>query len=352
MSVGFVKDPNALWGFQDVLTACKLYERESKEAQSNKNSDASLYTGMFQRYPTCDKNCRFVSCKVIFICVVHGNVHICTRDTCECIIDKVDEHQQVCYLTGTEYIREFENVFGYDEADEDAIDPDSYMSFSYNSFEDKDSDAVSLFKEKLNNRRNKRQRVVDKFQLSSDDTQSNTVAPGEEHIKEDNTNQCIVQQRKPRRHKKNRKTKPISDMSDLEKKGELFNDFHLIGDALKRFNINKMREDVIHKCIYDTWVTANKKEYATHKNKSTFYTLYMHVSVVFRYFQDGMQNIIPRIPDIFTNVQTNPLTATDICSSLNINSKHYTACCTIFRNIMKEACTVSTSSTQDSSHSF
>lgn len=310
---------------------------------------------MFQRYPTCDKNCHFVSSNVIFICVVHGNVHICTRDTCECIIDKVDEHQQVCYLTGTEYIREFENVFGYDEADEDAIDPDSCMAYSYNSFEDKDEDAVSIFKEKLHNRRNKRKRLVEKFQVEAEDSQSSTHAQSKEGDQEDNSakaSQGLVEHRKPRRNKRNRKVKSICDMSDFEKKGELYNDFHLIGDALKRFNINKMREDVIHKCIYDTWVTANKKEYSNHKNKSTFYTLYMHVSVVFRYFQDGMQNIIPRIPDMFTDVQTNPLTATDICSSLNINSKHYTACCTIFRNIMKEASVGSTSSFNDSSQSF
>lgn len=309
---------------------------------------------MFRTFPVCRKECELVSCGLVYVCIEHGNIHICTRETCDCIVDMPDEHKQVCFLTGVEYLRDYENVYGYDEADENDIDFDYAMSLSVAGYDQKDEEAVQRFQERLHYRRHKRNQSLMHHDPSlrkpkEEEEGEEEKKSGKQHhhlsvnIEQSPTCDQSVSFSFPSTphpsnpRKRKRKNKSICDMSDYEKKREYTNDSHLIKDALTRFFIKDDHRDTVFGHIYDTWIIANQKDAEEHKSKSTFYNLYMHIAVVFKYVQDGMNGVIPRVASLYQeHVQSN-LSATEICSKLGVNSKHYTSCCTIFRNIMKVA---------------
>lgn len=343
---------------------------EAKRQKVVKGVDSNQYVNspFFQSYPTCTKCCEIVSSGVIHVCTLHGNLHVCTRETCQFIINKEDEHKQVCTLTGREYIREFENVYGYDEADEDCVDVDYVMSRTYVDYDEENEGVVSAFNERLERRRRKRKRNINRYDACTtsefiplvvnrkeqqqrhteekssypvpeeDGNTPSTVSSG---AAEDKENEVVVEDNAlnpfPKRTNR-RKKKKLCHMSVYERTRELSNDYHLIKDAISKFSIRSQHEEVVCKYIFNSWVLVNKKEADQYKNKSTFYTLDMHISVVLKFIQDGLGTYIRKIPDLYTvNNDSHPhlLTSIEICDKLRINSKPYTTCCTIFRNVLK-----------------
>lgn len=344
MSIGQVRDSNCQWRFQDVINACRLYEQEERKRNEPREIKA--------KYPTCTQECSLVSCGLVFVCISHGNLHVCTRDTCEFIVDKKDEHKQVCILTGLEYIREFDMIYNYDEADEDALDPDDLLARQYAVQDSDDEINTRRFNHNVASRREKRKRKLEKYDstliekniisslMSSSSSSSSVSIYGESNSEK--TNDDAQDSKEPlhpgctrKRHKKN---KNICDMTELEKKEEISRNSFFIHDAISKLNINSARVNLVYEFIMDTWIIVNRKDMNHMKSKSTFYDLFMHASVAFKCIQDGMNGVIDKIEHLYKPDVTNKqLTATEICAKLSVNSKYYTHCCSIFRQIMKLA---------------
>lgn len=346
-TVGQVKNQNYQWQFQDVINACRLYEekREQRGITDNVN---------FLRYPKCVHKCPLVSAGRIYICTIHGNVHICTRESCEFIQDKKDEHKQVCVLTGIEYIRDFDMNYIYEEADENSIDPDSVYCMDYVNYDKNDESAVLEFRSRLDRKRRKRQKRIDSFSsphvvmsttaslnssnLYSTDKKSSTSSSSSlktTEKDEDSTGATEETYAYKRRKKKN---KQLSDMSLYERKFEIDSDRCFIEQSIQKLNVKSIHSGSVFKNIMDTWMMVNRKDMSKIKNSSSFYNLFMHISVVFKYIQDGMNGIVDKIDNLYSAESSKShLNATEICEKLGVNSKHYTTCCTIFRQIVKSS---------------
>ncbi len=258
-------------------------------------------------------------------------MHICTRDTCEFIVNMKDEHKQVCVLTGTEYLRDYEMVFGYDAADDEAVDQDSAYTMNYVNFEQEDEEAVNNFKKRLEFKRRKRASTIERYEKVNNPQASDIqqVKPEKEEVSSDEHSSA------PYRRKKQ---KNMHEMTHYEKKHELSNDRCFVEQSIKKFPINMAHFELVMTYVMDTWLIVNMKEFHELKSKSAFYTLFMHISVVFKYIQDGLNGLVQRIDNLLVGPNgTNNLSATEICSTLSVNTKYYTTCCTIFRQIMKHA---------------
>jgi hypothetical protein len=246
-------------------------------------------------------------------------------------------------LTGTEYLRDFEMVFGYDAADEHLVDPDSVYSMTITGYDKEDEEAVNEFKARLEFKRRKRQKKIDKYNSLRDTGKTepipvtNDLQENQDESREEETYDEAELKRKFNAFKKKKK-KNLSEMTHYERKHEISSDMCCIEQSIHKFNVNVQHLEFVSKWVMNTWLVVNRKDVADMKSKSAFYNLFMHISVVFKYIQDGLSGVVDRLEDLYSNKEKNPpLSGTEICSRLSVNTKYYTSCCTIFRQIMKFA---------------